>query len=104
MHTEEDALHGSTYEVSSDEAQAGSNASEDDAFTKDQIENAALAGTEGHAHSDLMRALRHREGHDAVDADGCEQQRDGGEDAEEDEGESVIGHHTVMNVLHAQRI
>jgi hypothetical protein len=38
-----------------------------------------------------VRALRHREGHDAVDTQGGEEKRDDGEADEEDESEAVVG-------------
>ena len=47
-----------------------------------------------------MRPLRYRESHDAVDAEGSQQQRDSGEAGKKDHGKPVIGQNIVPYLLH----
>ena len=69
LHAVECALHGSADEVGSDEADGEADAGENHAFPDDEGDDAAAVCAERHAEGDLVRALRDREGHDAVDTE-----------------------------------
>ena len=54
---------------------------------------------EREAHADFSRALTHDVGHDAVDANDAEQQRDAGGDGEQDHRERHLCRRAVEDVL-----
>ena len=58
-------------------------------FADDQFEDVGAACAEGHADAHFLKALGDGEGHDAVDADGGEEEREYGEGAEDEDGEAV---------------
>jgi hypothetical protein len=96
----EGTLHASADEVSSYEANCEADAGENQAFPHDEGDDAAAVCAECHAKGDLVRTLRHREGHDAVDAECGEKKRDGGEADKEDEGEAVVGEDQIADLVH----
>ncbi len=96
----EGALHAAADEVGSDEADGEADAGENQAFPDDEGNDTAAVCAEGHAEGDLVRALRHREGHDAVDTECGEKKRNGGEADEEDESEAVVGENQLADLLH----
>ena len=62
------------------------------------------AGAEGHAQADFVFALGDGEGHDAVDADGGEQESEHGKADEEHHGEAVAGEDVVLDLIHGSRL
>jgi hypothetical protein len=65
---------------------------------KDQCENILAPGAHGHADSDLLGAAAGSVRHDSIQPDGCQQQRDGGEDGKQRSEKSNIA------ALHGEEI
>ncbi len=66
----------------------------------DEVADAGAVGAEGHADAHLLGALLDGVGHEAVDADGGEDEGGGSEDGEQEHVEVLTGHGLDDNLGH----
>src|SRR5580692_898582 len=70
------------------------------AFADDQFEDLWAASAEGNANSQLVISLSDREGHDAVNADGGQEQRQRGKSSEDEDGKAVAYEGIAYDLIH----
>ena len=70
------------------------------ALQQDHLHDIFAAGAERHADADLLRALRHRIGDDAVDSDTGEHERESAEQAEQDERDAAAADRILHELIH----
>ena len=73
---------------------------EDQSLPDDHAQHVAALRAERHPDADFLRALRHAVGDDAVDADGREQQRRAGENAEQQHRQTPLGDRARDDLVH----
>src|SRR5215469_4512492 len=93
-------FHHATDTPRTGQAEEDADHSEAEAFLQDHAENLLRTRAEGHAQTDFVSALRDGEGHDAINAEGGEDQGDEGKGAEENGAETIAPHRFVEHLIH----